>query len=194
MFSEEDGELAVRTARAVAEAETEGRVVESKLPPSFDAERGVFVTINEHPSGVLRGCIGYPMPIMPLSQALVLSARNVCHDPRFPDLRLSQAKKCVFEVTVLTEPEEIQYKDPADLMAKIQIGKDGLLLRYRRSSGVFLPQVPVEQGWNVEEYLNGLCVKAGLQSDAWRSGALGFWKFQGEIFSETSPGGDIVKK
>ena len=67
-------------------------------------------------------------------------------------------------------------------------------MRYRRYGAVYLPQVPVEQEWNTDEYLGNLCMKAGMQEDSWKSGALDFEKFQGEVFSEVSPGGEVVRK
>lgn len=194
MLSLEDGVLAVRSARAIAEAETEDRICDVDFPETFRCDRGVFVTISEYPSGILRGCIGYPQPIMQLSQSLPLAARGACNDPRFPRLRPDQAKRCTFEVTVLTEPEPIRYKSSEDLKSQIDIGKDGLIMRYRRYGAVYLPQVPVEQEWNTDEYLGNLCMKAGMQEDSWKSGALDFEKFQGEVFSEVSPGGEVVRK
>lgn len=195
MISEEEGIAAVRAARAVSEAETEDRDAEVSLPESFGRRRsGVFVTVCEYPTGYLRGCIGYPLPPYDLAHTLVMAAKGVCFDPRFPPLKLSEAKRCTFEVTVLTEPERIVYSDTEDLKSKIQIGKDGIIARYAGRSGLFLPQVPVEQGWDIDEYLDGICMKAGLPADAWKSGALEFEKFQGECFEETEPYGKIVRK
>lgn len=197
MISDEEGIAAVRAARAVSEAETEDRDAEVSLPESFGKMRsGVFVTILEYPSKELRGCIGYPLPPHDLAHTLVMAAKGVCSDPRFLPLRLSEAKNCTFDVTILTEPERIVYKDPEDLKSQIEIGKDGIIARYApaRRSGLFLPQVPVEQGWDIDEYLDGICMKAGLPADAWKSGALEFEKFQGECFGETEPYGEIVRK
>lgn len=198
ILSDADGEIAVREARRAAEAETVGEDYEPSLPSSFDEPRGVFVTINEHPSGILRGCIGYVEPRFPLSKGLAAAARGVCHDPRFPQLMRRQAEKGVFEVTVLTAPEEIPCKGPEDLKSRIRVGTDGLMLRYdgyvnRPVGAVFLPQVPVEQGWDVEEYLENLCYKAGLQGDAWMADGMRFWRFQGEAFAEESPNGPVKR-
>ncbi len=194
MLSPEEGILAVRSARAIAEAETEDRVLDAEFPDSFGENRGVFVTISEYPSGILRGCIGYPQPVMPLAQALPLAARGACNDPRFPRLRPEQAAKCTFEVTVLTPPEPIEYSSPEDLKSKIVLGTDGLILSYRYHRAVFLPQVPTEQGWNTEEYLGNLCMKAGIQADGWKSGVMEFEKFRGQVFSEKSPRGEVEEK
>jgi len=81
--------------------------------------------------------------------------------------------------------------DTRELLHKITIGKDGLIIRYRDRSGLFLPQVPVEQGWNVEEYLTNLCYKAGLSPDTWLEKEASILYFQGQIFSEVKPNGMI---
>ncbi len=199
MISDADGITAVKAARLVVEAETEDKLIQPDLPESFSASKqGVFVTLNEYPSGILRGCIGYPIPPFELSRTLVLSARGACHDPRFPPLKSSQAGRCTVEVSILTEPVKIEYETIEELMSQIEIGKDGISVRYVRNSGlmnsaIFLPQVPVEQGWNLKEYLSYLCLKAGLQEDAWKSCALEFEKFQAEVFGEKEPRGEIVR-
>ena len=193
MFSDGDGTVAVRTARAASEAETEGKLYDAILPQPFSENMGVFVTISEHPSHDLRACIGYPEPIMPLRDALVLAARGACHDPRFPPLTLDEARSCVFEVTLLTPPEKIHYKGSEDLMSQIVLGKDGLIASRGPNRGLLLPQVPDEWGWNIKEYLDAVCTKAGMRSDAWMSGSVKFEKFQGEIFSERLPGGPVER-
>lgn len=189
-----DGILAVRTARATAEAETRNETLDASLPPSFDDLKGVFVTISEFPSGDLRGCIGYPEPLFPLKEVLLRSAEAACHDPRFPALTFEETKSCTFEVTILTVPETISFDSPESLLDQIVIGRDGLILEFGGARGLLLPQVPVEWGWNKKEYLTYLSLKAGLSEDTWLSPGVKISRFEGEIFSETSPGGEIVKK
>ena len=138
-----DGTAAVRAARRFAEAETKGETAETSLPDDFSEKKGVFVTISEYPSGHLRGCIGYPMPVFPLRDALKLSAEAACHDPRFNDLEFSETSRCTFEVTILTVPKKLQFRSPDELVSMIKIGRDGLILSYRGSRGLLLPQVPV---------------------------------------------------
>ena len=197
MISDSEGIQAVKAARAVTEAWADDREVVPELPESFShSKAGVFVTICEYPSGNLRGCIGYPLPPCELSETLVMAARAVCSDPRFPPLKLEEAKNCTFDVTIMTEPERIEYKTLDELKSKIRIGTDGLIAKLMRddrvlTSGLFLPQVPVEQGWDIEEYLDNICYKAGLRPNAWRAGNIVFEKFQGEIFGEVEPNGDV---
>lgn len=195
MVTLEEGAAAVRAAREAAAAEIAGRVCDPVLPASFDAEKGVFVTISEYPSGRLRGCIGYPEPVFPLREALALSARAAaCHDPRFARMTPAELEQCVFEVTVLTVPQTIKFDTLAELKAQIRIGEDGLIMSYRGNRGLFLPQVPVEWHWDLDEYLDNLSEKAGLPADTWKHKGASFQKFQGEIFAETAPHGDVVRK
>ena len=189
-----EGEAAVRIARAVAESETRGDMCNIQAPPSFSEHGGVFVTISEHPSGALRGCIGYPEPVFSIVDSLKMSASAACHDPRFDDLTFEETGKCIFEVTLLTVPEEIRYDDPDDLIGSIEIGQDGLIMEFKGSRGLLLPQVPVEWGWDAEEFLGHLSMKTGFAPDVWRHPDVRIKRFGGEIFSETCPYGDIVRR
>jgi len=190
-----DGTDAVRAARQYAEAESKGETASVKGGPDWHNEKkGVFVTISEYPSGDLRGCIGYPEPVFPFGDALRMSAIAACHDPRFDDLTFEEAKNCTFEVTILTVPQRIDHRTPEELISKIVIGRDGLILSYKGRRGLLLPQVPVEWGWGVEEYLEHLSVKAGFRPGTWKEPGVTIESFNGEIFSETSPRGEVVSK
>jgi len=189
-----DGAAAVRAARAYAEAETKGEDAKISLPDGFSEKKGVFVTISKYPSGDLRGCIGYPEPIFPLKDALMMSAKAACHDPRFNDLAFSETNKCTFEVTILTVPQRIVYKTPEDLLSRIVIGRDGLILSFKGRRGLLLPQVPVEWGWEAEEFLEHLSMKAGFTPKAWKEPGVSIESFSGEIFTETAPRGEVVRK
>ncbi|MCL2509490.1 MAG: TIGR00296 family protein [Methanomassiliicoccaceae archaeon] len=189
-----DGTTAVRAARLYAEAETKREVVELRFTKKFSEKKGVFVTISKYPSGDLRGCIGYPEPKFPLKDALKRSAVSACHDPRFNDLTNEEVATCTFEVTVLSVPEEIMYATPTELMSKIVIGRDGLILKYKGRRGLLLPQVPVEHGWGTEEYLRHLAMKAGQGPDDWKDPEAVIESFRGEIFSEISPEGEVKRK
>ncbi|MDR0778918.1 MAG: TIGR00296 family protein [Methanomassiliicoccaceae archaeon] len=188
-----EGEKAVRFARNAVCDEVTFCGISNTLPAAFDRPSGVFVTLNTYPSLELRGCIGYPGPAYPLKRALELSARSACHDPRFPDLDESELDHVVVEVTILTPPEPMAVKRREDLIDMIKIGKHGLMIEYRGRTGVFLPQVPVEWDWNVLEYLENLCRKAGIPKDAWKEQNCNIYSFEGRIFKETSPNGDIAE-
>ncbi len=162
------------------------------FPESFDRKSGVFVTINTYPQGNLRGCIGYPEPVYQLKDALVYSAQSACHDPRFMPLSEKEAANCTVEVTVLTQPVLLECPKK-EIPQNIKIGRDGLIIQFGRRRGLLLPQVPVEWGWDVDEYLEQICAKAGLPPDAWKLKDSMMWTFSGEIFHELSPKGEIVR-
>ena len=194
-MNSEDGATAVRVAREAlyAEASDEG-YRPSGLSEAFSEPSGAFVTVSEYPSHELRACIGYPVPVMPLGETIVRAAQGAVYDPRFPRLTPDEVDECLVEVTVLTPPVDIDYKDLDDLKSQITIGRDGLIIECNGRRGLFLPQVPVEQGWNMEQYLTGICMKAGLRGSEWRTGRASFQKFQGEIFEETRPKGEVVRR
>jgi MEMO1 family protein len=125
------------------------------------ANGATFVTINRHHQ--LRGCIGNIQPIMPLYWSVIRNAVAASsQDPRFPPMTPGELSEMEVEVTVLSPLE------PLDDVKNIVIGMHGLYLIKGQQGGVFLPQVPVEQGWDLPTYLEQLCYKAGLPKDAWK--------------------------
>ena len=195
-LSDSDGVFLVKTARkAVTEFLSNGNrmKLESDLEEKFSFNSGVFVTLN-NPNG-LRGCIGFPMPEKKLSHAIIEGAiAAATEDPRFPSVKTNELNDIVFEVTVLTPPVEIDVSDPMEYLKKIKVGRDGLIIRHSFSSGLLLPQVPVEYGWNVEEFLQHTCEKAGLPRDTWKNESVKIEKFEGIIFKEETPNGVIVRE
>ena len=195
-LSDSDGVVLVKTARkAVTEFLSNGNrmKLESDLKEKFSFNSGVFVTLN-NPDG-LRGCIGFPMPEKKLSHAIVEGAiAAATEDPRFPSVKTNELNDIVFEVTVLTPPVEIDVSDPMEYLEKIKVGRDGLIIRHSFSSGLLLPQVPVEYGWDVEEFLQHTCEKAGLARDTWKNESVKIEKFEGIIFKEETPNGAIVRE
>jgi len=195
-LSDSDGVVLVKTARkAVTEFLSNGdrMKLESDLEEKFSFNSGVFVTLN-NPDG-LRGCIGFPMPEKKLSHAIIEGAiAAATEDPRFPSVKTNELNDIVFEVTVLTPPVEIDVYDPMEYLEKIKVGRDGLIIRHSFSSGLLLPQVPVEYGWNVEEFLQHTCEKAGLARDTWKNESVKIEKFEGIIFKEETPNGAIVRE
>ena len=195
-LSDSDGVVLVKTARkAVTQFLSNGNrmKLESDLEEKFSFNSGVFVTLN-NPDG-LRGCIGFPMPEKKLSHAIIEGAiAAATEDPRFPSVKTNELNDIVFEVTVLTPPVEIDVSDPTEYLEKIKVGRDGLIIRHSFSSGLLLPQVPVEYGWNVEEFLQHTCEKAGLARDTWKNESVKIEKFEGIIFKEETPNGVIVRE
>jgi hypothetical protein len=196
MIEHEDGVLAVRYARAIIE-ERLGSTSRALPEPgaNFKAPSGVFVTLNTYPDRELRGCIGYSEPIMPLGEALrEVAVAAATRDPRFPPVSLKDMDSIIIDVTLLTRPERIEYSTPEDLVSAIAIGRDGLIASKGFHSGLLLPQVPVEWGWDAEEFLNHTCMKAGLPRDEWRRGKIEFQRFSGRVFGERTPRGEVVEE
>ncbi len=192
----EKGKFLVKTARKVIEEYVmSGNKYEPKdYPKEFDEKGGVFTTIHMHEGHELRGCIGYPEPVMPLMKALMESSVSVTRDPRFPPLSEKELDKIVVEVSVLTKPELITAGKPEDYLKIVRLGEDGLVIEKGFNHGLLLPQVPVEWKWDVEQYLANLCMKAGLPPDTWLESGVRIYRFQSEIFTEKSPNGEIVKE
>ena len=195
-LSDSDGVLLVKTARqAVTEFLSNGNQIrlEAELEKKFSFDSGVFVTLNK-PDG-LRGCIGFPIPEKKLSHAIIEGAiAAATEDPRFPPVTTKELNDITFEVTVLTPPMEIDVSDPMEYLTKIKVGRDGLIVRYSFYSGLLLPQVPGEYGWSVEEFLQHTCHKAGLEKDFWKSGKAKIEKFEGIVFKEETPNGEVVRE
>lgn len=185
-ISAKEKRLLFSIARDAIEANFAGKpkFYPEKIPEKFAQKMGVFVTIRE--KGELRGCIGYPLPIESAAQAIADNAVNAAfHDPRFPPVKKDEYRELELEITLLSVPKEIEYKTPQELLAKIKIGRDGLIAEYGPYAGLLLPQVPVEEKWGKEEYLNYLCMKAGLSPDSWRTKPIRIKAFEGIVLEET---------
>ena len=194
-FSDADGNELVKMARrAVTEfLKNNSKINDSEFNSKFDFSSGVFVTLNKQDS--LRGCIGYPMPVKNLSDGLIDAAISAAtQDNRFSPVSIDELDKIVFEVTVLTPPIEIKVKDPTEYLSIIKVGRDGLIVENAFTSGLLLPQVPTEYGWDTKEFLDYTCQKAGLDKDAWKDKSTKVSKFEGVIFKEESPNGIIVRE
>jgi len=162
--------------------ETISGYVKDGVIPEFDTKSeklkeklGVFVTLKEN--GRLRGCIGFIRAEEPLYLAvrdMAISAAT--RDPRFPPLEPSEIGEIEIEISVLTPFQKVEDTE------KIEVGQDGLMIRKGFMSGLLLPQVPVEQEWDRETFLEHTCYKAGLPRDAWKDAEL--WKFQALVFGE----------
>ena len=194
-ISDEDGKVLVKMARSVVTEyiTNSNKVFDQAFEEKFSFDAGVFVTINDK-SG-LRGCIGFPLAVKKLSDALTNAAiAAATDDPRFPSITQNELNDLVFEVTVLSETEEISSNSPNEIIHAIKIGRDGLIVEKDFQSGLLLPQVPVEQNWNVENFLNHTCHKAGLPNDSWKDKTTKISKFQGVIFREILPNGEIIQE
>lgn len=195
MLTQEEGREAVHLARnTIRNYIVENTTLSSDLKGVFKQYQGVFVTLHRYPEHHLRGCIGIPLPLMPLKEAIIEAATSATRDPRFPPLDKEELTSIVIEVTILSKPKVIPREHPQDYLAEIQVGRDGLIAEQGFSKGLLLPQVPIEQDWNIEEFLSQTCIKAGLMPDAWLDKKTTISKFSGQIFTEITPGGKIKEK
>ncbi|HEY7227713.1 MAG TPA: TIGR00296 family protein [Nitrososphaeraceae archaeon] len=184
----------------LARRSVESFIKNKKIINSYNNSRkkaGVFVTIY-HVNKMrnvknLRGCIGYVFPSYNIYNSVIAAAINAAtEDPRFIAISEKELNEVIFEVSVLTKPTLIQIDNTEESLNKIVIGRDGLLLESRYGSGLFLPQVPVEQKWNTREYLSNLCHKAGAPSDAWLLTDSKMYSFCSLIFRERLPNSEIL--
>jgi hypothetical protein len=170
--------------------------VPAEAPPKLMEKCGVFVTLNSVKRGVeeLRGCIGYPEPVLPLVEATVDSAINsATQDPRFSPLLSRELGEVIIEVSVLTPPRLMDVREPKDYVKEVKIGRDGLIVERGFYKGLLLPQVPVEWKWDMEDFLSNCCMKAGLPPDTWLIKGTKIYKFQAIIFKEKTPNGEVER-
>ncbi|PWR74162.1 TIGR00296 family protein [Methanospirillum lacunae] len=183
LLTADEGRLALSYARSVMHEHIAGTPYdEPSWPAIFSKKRGVFVTLTIH--GELRGCIGYPYPVLPLKEAIHDAACSAStEDPRFPPVKAEELSHISVEVTILTEPQLLEVA-PDMRTSAIEVGRHGLIVKGFGRSGLLLPQVPVEWGWNTREFLDHTCNKAGLPAKSWLESSVQVFTFEGQIFSE----------
>ncbi len=195
-ISKDDGHVLVKTARKVVTEYLKNGTkskLEKEFKNNFSFKSGVFVTLNNNLG--LRGCIGYPLPDKSLFNALEDAAISAAtEDPRFPPVKYEELDSITFEVTVLTPPQKIVTSNSDEYLSQIKVGRDGLIVKYGFYSGLLLPQVPIEYGWNEEEFLEHTCEKAGLPKNYWKNSETEIQKFEGIVFKEEKPNGPVIKE
>jgi uncharacterized protein (TIGR00296 family) len=198
-LSLQEGKFLIDLARnAVREYLETTKIIKppENTPKKLFENCGVFVTINQLKNGTkkLRGCLGYPYPTNPLVEAVIDSAINAAtQDPRFYPLSSAELQQVIFEVSVLTPPEEVRIDNPKDYLSEVKVGQDGLIIERGIYKGLLLPQVPVEWEWCEEEFLCQCCIKAGLPPDSWLMKDTKVYKFQAIIFEEEKPKGEVQR-
>jgi AmmeMemoRadiSam system protein A len=164
--------------RSMIEA-VHGRAVSDDFPsaPGSPLSAGAFVTL--HRRGRLRGCIGQissPQPIVPLVAYCARAA--ALDDPRFRPVEAQEIQEIEIELSILSALNDIT-------LARIEVGKHGLMVTRGSTRGVLLPQVAAQYGWNSVRFLEETCVKAGLDRGAWRAEGTRVEAFTAEVFSES---------
>ncbi len=150
------------------------------ITPNLQQHRGAFVTLKKNDN--LRGCIGYIQPVTSLHETVQQNVINAAtRDSRFPVVKLDELSEIEIEISALSQPELISsYKN-------IVLGNHGIILKKGNKQAVFLPQVAVEQHWDLAETLRHLSLKAGLSADGWQHPKTQFHVFIAEVFSEHRP-------
>ena len=184
-LTQEEGKLLINIAREniLAYLKGEEYVPNHDLPDIFHEKLGVFVTLSINSN--LRGCIGYPEPYMELIEGLLdVSIAAAAEDPRFNPLSLEEFENIKIEVSVLTKPLLVEVDSYDEYLNVLKVGRDGLIIENMYHRGLLLPQVPIEQNWDIKTFLENLCYKAGLYNDAWKDENTRIYSFQAQIFEE----------
>ena len=182
-LQDEEGDFLLRLARdTLAEYLAHERIPEPDVPPEYtehlSQHRGVFVTL--YSEGSLRGCIGRHASTLPLYRAVQLMVlESALNDPRFPALTLSEVDKIRIELSVY-----LTHVEPISSVKEYVPGKHGIILNNGGRSATFLPQVPIEQGWDKTATLRELSRKAGLGLDDWKDRNTRFSVYETQIIGE----------
>ena len=191
-LSLEQGQLLVKLARHTLSEHLAKPIPQNKIDslntaladPCFNSSCGTFVTLTI--DGQLRGCIGNLTSNESLASGVRRNAINAAfHDPRLSPLSPSELECVSIEVSILSEPQPLHYREASDLLKKLRPTIDGVILRKDLASATFLPQV-WEQLPQPQDFLRHLCLKAGLTADAWQHSGLEVSTYQVQYFEEHS--------
>jgi AmmeMemoRadiSam system protein B/AmmeMemoRadiSam system protein A len=184
-LSTQDREALLRLARSAIEARlVTGTKVERPRQVSsvLDELRGCFVTLHKH--GQLRGCIGMIQPTCSLLECVERNAQSAAFDdPRFSRLSADELKEIDVEVSVLSVPEAVGFKDGEDLKCKLKPNVHGVILSRGAHRSTFLPQV-WKQLPDKEQFLQHLCQKGGMSPKAWQDPETKVEVYEAEVFGE----------
>ena len=197
VYTREEGEALVGAARHAIDLSLRNPHFTKSLVTGITGHLremdGVFVTLEHYPTKALRGCIGFPLAVAPVGEAVVDAAIAAAfEDPRFVPVSHHEFDRLLVEVSVLTRPEPITGA-ASQRYRKIKVGRDGLFAKYGLHSGLLLPIVAVEQGWDEKTFLQEVCVKAGMPDSYWLQPNVKMYRFQTQIFKEEEPGGRVVE-
>ena len=147
---------------------------------ALNQERGAFTTLKK--AGVLRGCIGYTSAVKPLYMTVRDTATLAAmRDPRFEPVAASELPLLDYEISVLSPLRRV-----TDIQ-QIRVGEHGLLMKNGDSEGLLLPQVPVEQKWDRQTFLEQTCGKAGMSLGCWKQDDTDIFLFTAVVFGEHKP-------
>jgi len=155
---------------------------ETLTDSAFQDHRGTFVTLTINKQ--LRGCIGNLDATESILAGIKRNAINAAfHDPRFSQLKAHELDQVDIEISILTEAKRLEYGNSKDLLSKLRVHVDGVILRKGSASATFLPQV-WEQLPRPDQFLSRLCMKAGLPADDWEKSRLEILTYRVQYFEE----------
>ncbi len=195
-YTHEQGSKLVKASRHAIELyltvqNFDRKIVENTIK-EFNTHTSVFVTIEHYPTRTLRGCVGFIEPKEPLNKAVIDAAISAAaEDSRFVPVSHLEFEHMVIEVSILGERKPILSSSETVIKNSIKLGTDGLVIKYGYHEAVLLPNVPVENGWTKEKYLDNLCIKAGLKEHIWRTSQAKLYKFTAQSFREKEPRGEV---
>jgi MEMO1 family protein len=178
----EQKELLALARKSVEYAVREGKPYEPTASASevLNQERGAFVTLRK--SGELRGCIGYTSAVKPLYITVRDTATFAAlRDTRFQPVAASELSQIDYEVSVLSPLRRV-----LDIR-QIKVGQHGLLMKNGAYEGLLLPQVPVDEKWDRQTFLEETCAKAGMRSGCWKDENTDIFMFTAVVFGEKRP-------
>ena len=179
----EQGRELLRFARAVLAKKLGREMATPTLEDTrYTAQRGVFVTLKK--DGQLRGCIGNIEPVRTVAEGVEVNTVNAAfNDSRFQPLLATEFERVAISISILSPAVPLDYEDAENLLGKLRIGVDGVILRYGNNQATFLPQV-WEQLEEAETFMEHLSTKAGLAKDGWRNEGVEVYTYQVENFAE----------
>ena len=146
--------------------------------PELQQQCGAFVTIKSH--GNLRGCIGHIEGSKPLYQTVAdMAVAAATQDPRFPPVKEDELNALHLEISVMSPLRKVDSPD------EVQPGIHGILMRRGFRSGLLLPQVATERGWDRQTFLEHTCLKAGLSPTEWQHPGTDIYVFSAQVFHES---------
>lgn len=175
IFTDEDKKTLLSIARDAIKAGLDAKEYHPPFIEKFEDHRGVFVTLKL--DGELRGCIGMVKARQPLFDAIADMAQAAAfEDPRFPILTEEEFEKLDVEISVLSPLKRVNnFRD-------IKIGRDGLMIKLDMHSGLLLPQIAVENNWDRREFLENVCLKAGLPKNSFKDRLAEVYRFEAIVF------------
>ncbi|MGA3323883.1 MAG: AmmeMemoRadiSam system protein B [Terriglobia bacterium] len=169
-----------RTSVETAVRDRKMSVLDSSGFPRLEEARGAFVTLKEH--GELRGCIGYITPMKSLAETVRdVAAYAALEDSRFKPVTAQELPLLEYEISVMSPLRRV-----LDIK-EIKVGKHGLIMKQGDIEGILLPQVPVEEHWNRDTFIQETCLKAGLPRQAWKDDDTDIFMFTALVFGVHLP-------